>query len=79
MGDLLPPDEAEYATREDLITKVQEHAFAHGYAVTIQRSCKRDEVVVTSANSRCLGSNGRLPLYYDDSKLKKRGGSQAMW
>ena len=46
MDDLLPPDEAEYATQEDLITKVQEHAFAHGYAVTIQQSCKRDGVVI---------------------------------
>jgi hypothetical protein len=46
MGDLLPPDKAEYATREDLIIKVQEHAPAYRYAVTIQQSCKRDGVVI---------------------------------
>jgi hypothetical protein len=45
MDDLLPPDEAEYTTRETLIKKVQEHASVHGYAVTIRQSCKRDGVV----------------------------------
>ena len=35
MSDLLLPDETEYATQEDLIIKVQEHASAHGYAITI--------------------------------------------
>jgi hypothetical protein len=39
MDDLLPPDEAEYATRETLVRSVQEHASAHGYAVAIKRSC----------------------------------------
>ena len=31
---------------------------------------------VTSAISWCLESNIRIPLYYDDSKLKKREGSK---
>jgi len=52
MGDLLPPDEAEYATQEDLITKFQEHAFAHKYDVTIQQSCKRDGVVILDCDCR---------------------------
>jgi hypothetical protein len=50
MSDLLPPDEAEYAIQEDLITKVQEHAFAHRYAITIQRFCKRDGVLILSCD-----------------------------
>ena len=50
MSDLLSLDEAEYATQEDLITKVQEHAFAHGYAITIQQFYKRDGVVILSCD-----------------------------
>ena len=37
-----PPAEAEFSTCEALIQAAQDHGKAHGYAVTIKRSCKRD-------------------------------------
>ena len=35
---MLPPQEAEYGSREELLSTVQKWALGQGYAVTIKRS-----------------------------------------
>ena len=76
MDDLLPPEEAEYATRETLVRSVQEYASAHGYAIVIKRSCNRDKVItfVSQVLAAVLGKYSAAPLIrlY---KAKERNGA----
>ena len=41
-----PPAESQYPTRNALVEAVQNHAKMNGYAITVKRSCSRDNTVI---------------------------------
>src|SRR6266480_7244247 len=59
-----PPVEGSYATRNDLIHDVQNHAKTHGYSITIKRSCNRNGIVVLGCDR---GGNYRARNRIDDA------------